>query len=293
MNGLPQLRTLVVGAGGYIGRHLVSKLGGAVHAVSSSDGAFNAQGLLNVDALTSAGSVDAVVYLSQSPRYRDVPQAADHLWSVNVVSPIRAAEWARHHGARRFIYASSGTVYVPSFAAHREDESVRRDHWYALSKVHAEEALACFQRDLDVTSVRLFGVYGPAQRDKLVPNLIDGIRAGRPVLLQPHPHDAADADGMRLSLIHVDDVTEVLAGLLTHGGDALVNVASTEVLSIRQIATAIGDTLQRPPVFSIAATPRDGDVIADTARLQGIMPRTYRPFASAIGAVVEPPPNAQ
>jgi UDP-glucose 4-epimerase len=279
---------VVIGAGGFIGRRLTQLLRGRdVVSISSADAYFDERGLI-ADDLGVRGSVDAVVYLSQSPKYLDVPSHAGHLWAVNVVSAIKAAEWARRRGARRFVYASSGTVYAPSFAAHRETDALRRDKWYALSKVHAEEALQRFSPDLNVTCARFFSVYGPGQRGKLVPNLVSSIDAGVPVFIQPHPHDPGDRGGMRLSLVHVDDAAAAVAKLVDQPGPPAINVASPDTLTIRQIATAVGACLGKDPIFEPAGESRDGDVIADISAISRLLDNRFVSFNAAIRDVVRP-----
>ena len=194
------VKVAIFGAGGFIGRHLSRALqaAGADVVGWSSAQCFDPSGLLT-DRLPVDADVRSVVYLSQSPHYRELPSSAAHVWSVNVTSAVRAAQWASRCGAARFTYASSGTVYQPGFHPHREDEPVRRDDWYALSKVHAEESLALVAPDLDLTCVRLFTVFGPTQAAKLVPNVIASVRERRPIRLEPNPADATDRDGLRLS----------------------------------------------------------------------------------------------
>ncbi len=278
----------VIGARGFIGRRLSSALVGAGHDVvkaSSEDGHFDVTtGLLSPPQVT--GAIDAVFYLSQSPRYREVPQQAAHLWAVNVVSAVTAAQWGRRHGARHFVYASSGTIYRPSFEAHRESDPLRRDGGYALSKLHGEEALQQFQGDLAVSCARFFGVYGPGQSGKLIPNLVGAIRAGRPVQLQAHP-SRVDDGGVRLSLTHVDDAIGGLMRLLDRPRPGPINIASTDALSIREIAVAIGGAVGTTPVFEQVAAPREGDVIADPSALAALLNRPFITFTSAIREVVE------
>ncbi len=284
----------VVGARGFIGRRLAAALTAAGHqviAVSSEDGHFGADsGLLSPPAI--AGSVDSIVYLSQSPRYRELPQQAAHLWAVNVVSAMTAAEWGRRHGARQFVYASSGTVYRPSFDAHRESDPLRRDRGYALSKVHGEEALRQFEGDLDVVCARFFSVYGPGQHGKLIPNLVAGIRSGRTVQIQPHPHRADDSGGVRLSLTHVDDAVAGLVKVVEQRRAGAINVASPEALSIREIAAAIGAAVGKAPAFETGAEPRDGDVIADASAFAALLGRRCIAFAAAIRDVIDAEPAA-
>ena len=88
------MRVAVVGSGGFIGRHLCDALttrGNDIVAVSSTAAAFDDGTGVLADDLQSPGALDAMVYLSQSPYYRDVPRQAPHLWGVNVVSAIKKA----------------------------------------------------------------------------------------------------------------------------------------------------------------------------------------------------------
>ena len=270
----------IVGAGGYLGVRLQRALDAAgiqTLAISSAAGGFDlGSGIIAVPA--AAARVSAVVYLSQSPHYRDVPARAAHLWGVNVVSALAAAEWARHAGAARFIYASTGNVYEPSFVPLAEEAPLRRDDWYALSKVHAEEALALYGDSLAVTRVRLFGIYGPDQPDKLVTNLARSVRDRRPIRLQVHPADRDDSGGVRLSLSYVDDVVDVLRHLALEGGPHALNVAGPDVRSVREIATGIGAWLGIDPLFEAELRPRRGDLVADRTRLCRVWTRPFRSF---------------
>lgn len=282
------MRIAVVGANGFIGRHLcdaLAALGRDVVPLSSTAEAFDDRTGVLCD-LPSAGALDAMVYLSQSPYYRDVPAQAPHLWSVNVVSAVKAANWATRAGARRIIHASTGNVYAPSFNAHTETDATRKDDWYALSKLHAEEALRLLT-DVSVTSVRLFGVYGPRQRGKLIPNLVSKIRSGESIRLQGRADDRDDAGGLRLSLTHVGDVVRVMTHLIEKGGPPVLNVAGAEAFSVRDIAATLGRQVGREPVFEIDPEPRQFNLVADNTRAAAILGGQFTSFASGIGPTVE------
>ena len=89
----------VFGAGGFVGRHLTSHLAAVGHEVqafsSQSAGRFDMSTGLLRNTLPRDTRPQAVIYLAQSPRYRDVPAEAAHVWGVNVLSAVKAAEWAR------------------------------------------------------------------------------------------------------------------------------------------------------------------------------------------------------
>lgn len=107
-----------------------------------------------------------MVFLVQSPFNHKKPANINYLLNVNIISAMKAGEYARKSGVKRFLYASTGNVYAPSFAPLREDSTLRRDNWYSLSKIDAEESLTFFQDQLKITVVMLFGVYGPGQTKK-------------------------------------------------------------------------------------------------------------------------------
>lgn len=281
----------VIGAGGFIGQHLTRALAGASLDVlpisSSQDHCFDAATGILADGFAADRPLGAVVFLSQSPRYRNVPEEGAHLWGVNVVSAIKAAEWARRCGARRFVYASSGTIYRPSFSPLGEDAPLRRDAWYPLSKIQAEEALALYGRDLRVTCARLFGVYGPGQEGKLIPRMIDAVRRGRPVELQPHPTDSRDDGGLRLSLTYIDDVVRVLMALTLEDAPPTLNLAGNDVRSIRDIAEVVGGQLGVEPQFERTASAREGDLVADNTRLTSVWHGAFTTFEQGMGATIQ------
>jgi nucleoside-diphosphate-sugar epimerase len=244
-----------------------------------------ATGLFPTDFAISPGT-SVVVYLAQSPRYRQVPEEAAHVLAVNSLSAVRAAILARAAGVERFIYVSTGTVYAPSFFPLSENAPVRRDNWYVLSKLHGEEALNLFRRDMEVIVVRPFGVYGPEQSGRLVPNLIDSVDSGRPISLQPRPNDQDDRGGLKISLCYVDDATNILIRLAMDGGPPCLNLAGLEALSIRSIAEAVGDLLGREPVFETSATLRDTDLIADPRLLAETLSPSFTSFGEGLARVI-------
>jgi nucleoside-diphosphate-sugar epimerase len=280
------MRALVIGAGGFLGRALVAELarrGDTVTACSSTrSGGIDPQtGLLPPDFDVPRGT-EAVYYLSQSPALKAEPPRVEHVLAVSVVSALHAARLACQAGVRQFFYASTGNVYALSFAPLRESDPVRRDNWYSLAKVQAEEALMMLRPSLGVTSTRLFGLYGAGQSGRLLPNLAAAIRAGRPVVIEPNPHDPADDGGLRLSLCHVRDAACVLASLASCEAPPFLNVASGETLSIRELACAIARAIGEPVSFEAAPQPRAFDLIADTSLLQRLLAPRFTRFEDAL-----------
>lgn len=281
---------LVIGSGGYMGQRLMSGLtaaGFSAVGASSSDGTgiHPGTGLLP-ESFSVADDTRTVVYMAQSPRYRD-PEQAPHVLAVNVVSAVRAAAAARKAGVRRFIYVSTGTVYAPSFEPLNEDAPLLGADWYSLSKIQGEQAIRMFSDDMDVHVVRPFGVYGPNQTDRLVPNLMATIRAGRPITIRGRQDNPADADGLRISLCYVEDAIRILIYLINCGGPPCLNLAGEQPVSIRMLANLLGELVGQSPVFVTSSTFRQFDLVADISLLCQNQSMTFTTLQQGLATLIE------
>jgi nucleoside-diphosphate-sugar epimerase len=283
------MKVAVFGAHGYIGTALCMHLelsGHRVVRVSSRTGGFDSGSGLLLPTVSLA-SVDAGIYLSQSPYWRPDNLRPEHLTNVNVTSAVLAAEMVARAGGRRFVYTSTGNVYQPGFAPHAEDSPLRDDEPYAASKVRAEQSLASLGGLIEVQILRLFGVFGPGQEGRLFPRLCDLIRSGRPVTLFPGPQPD-DGSGLGMSVVHVDDVTAITELLLTGPSLSPINVAHPEQVSLRTLARMIGEAQSTTPIFVEGLPPRTHDLLADTRRLENHLPRAWEQLPAQVHASVNP-----
>ncbi len=286
------MRLMIVGANGYLGaafRQAAMAAGAEVAAVSSRDGS----GLDPVTGMLGAGfaipaGTDTVVYLAQSPHYRDLPRHAAHLLTVNSVSAVAIARLAAEAGVRRFLYASTGSVYAPSFAPLHEASPLRESAWYPLSKIFGEKALALFRPAMDVCALRIFGIYGPSQSDKLVPNLMQRLRSGEPVSIQGNPEHPDDTGGLRVSLCHVDDACDILLQLLALEGGLppVLNLGGGEAIDLRTLATMLAQRLGVGVEFVGGNSAREGDLICDDSLLQSLVETRFTSLARGLDDVV-------
>ena len=258
----------VIGANGYIGKHLCKALtdinrdvirlsAGSPRGISLETGLFS-------EALTFPQGLDTVYYLAQSPGYRQTPEKSAHLLTVNCVAAVQAAEAARRAGVRRFIYASTGNVYEPSLAPLAETAPVRQDNWYALSKVMAEQALALYRPYLDITVARIFGIYGPYQTDKLVPMIADTIQAGDDIFLDRNASNPDDMDGLSVSLLYIDDMVRALVSLSSVSHCDVINLGGLEAVTVRMLATELAQAMGLPLYIKLNDSQRTFNLITNT-----------------------------
>lgn len=282
------MKVLIIGSGGYVGRHLLARLKADqldVHGVSSSNpGGIDRSTGLFPDSATIPPGTDTIIYLAQSPYSHQVPDRAAHVMAVNVVACLQTVEFARRARATRLIYLSSGNVYAPSFDPLPETAPLRRDNWYSLSKVHAEEALALYRKDMEITIVRPFGIYGPGQTNRLVPNLINSVLQGMDIYIQKNPYDANDLGGLKISLCYIEDAVTILRTLIINGGPSVLNLASSLPASIRDIANVLACLANREVTFAVSDQFRDTNLIADVSLLRRVFKPEFTTLEDGLGA---------
>jgi UDP-glucose 4-epimerase len=267
------VRVLVTGASGLIGSRLVARLaerGDEVHALvrEPATAPREAYWVVAHDLREPLGpetipAVDAIVHLAHHPHVA-VPEHATALYRLNTMSTQELLEAARRVGARRFVYASSGAVYGFSDAPLRETEPPRARDLYALTKLHAEELVRAYGEFFEPVVVRPFFPYGPGQTGRLVSGLIERVRGGEPVTLR-------EGGRPRCNPIYVDDAVRAFVAALDGPAPNLVNVAGGEVVSIAELAEAIGRVVGREPVFAEDASPAEGDLVADVTRMRELL----------------------
>lgn len=280
------MKILVFGAGGYIGERLVCHLREhgmeVLTAGTQASEAMDAGcGQINDSYILHPG-IDTVVYLSQSPHWRLGSQRFDHVLAVNCGAPVRLATMAQAAGVRQFLFASTGTVYQASATPLAETSPLNRTDWYALSKIFGEEALANLGGTMQCTSLRLFGVYGPQQRGRLVSNLAQRILAGQPVTLDRDPV-TGENDGLCSTMTHVDDVVAVLRQLITRDDlPPVLNLAGEHHSSIRALATQLGNILNRSVHFESTGRTLRGHFVADVSRLRQLISHDFRSVSDGL-----------
>jgi nucleoside-diphosphate-sugar epimerase len=233
------------------------------------------------------GQVDAVVQLAQSRHDRDLPEHVDDLVDVNVGATARLLDYARTAGARRFVLASTATVYRPSSEPLSETDPLTTGSLYAASKLAAELLCEAFSEIIPCTALRLFTTYGAAQRGRLVADLIARVREGGHITVQ-------GKRGLLLSPIHVSDVAAAVHAAIgrTTPGFELVNVGGAERLGVKDIAETIGAAVGRAPELAFVDGPEPGGYVADLTRLRQLfdLPEPL-PFAAGLELTLQHEPT--
>ena len=268
------MRILVTGASGFLGRYLVPELAQRHEIVATTKAGIssNESGVQWISADLARpdddwqfpSHVDAVLYMAQSRRYREFPEAGADMFGVNAHSVLRLVDYARRVGAGQLVFTSSANVYRPSALPLNEEAAIDPGIFYATSKRIAEMILEAYGTELPTTILRLFTLYGPGQEDSLVTDLIDRVRKGRPVTLSVECRP-------KLSPLYVTDACKAIKCVIerppeSSAGASHYNVGGIEEVSIRDFAEAVGLACGIDPMFEHREFEADAGWVVDGRR---------------------------
>ena len=269
--------SLVVGAGGFVGRHLRRHLhhhGDEVRCVSArlDVPSWPGPGLREPDegriAAALAG-IDRVYFVGGVAHEALALNDAEALHDVNVAAPLRWLRAADRAGAGAFVWLSSikvlGDVSADPLAP---AAPYRPEGAYAASKVAAERALldaTLYHATLAIVRPPL--VYGPEVRGNF--------RRLLRLASAPLPLPVARAVALR-SLVSVDNLCDLLARLES-GARGIFHVADDRDVSVRELLGEVRRQLGRRP-SQIPVPPSWAWAAARCAGREGWYTRLFEPL---------------
>jgi UDP-glucose 4-epimerase len=188
---------------------------------------------------------------------------------MNVVGTLNVLDAARKASVRKFIYADTSAEYEGIFEFPTPEERIRPIGVYAASK-HGGATFCESYRDLygmNVTIVRYFNVYGPAQDwRRVVPPVMSSfiirmLQGERPVIY--------GTGEKRRDFIYVDDVNDLHAIILEddRSDGKIFNIGSGVNFSINEIYELVEDLLKTglQPIYKPDLPGESQITLADTS----------------------------
>jgi len=124
-------------------------------------------------------------------------------YTTNVIGNLNLLELCREFGVKKFILASTSSLYAGQKMPFKEDLPVNEPiSPYAASKKSAEMSCYTYHHlyDIDVTILRYFTVYGPASRPDMSPlRFISWVYQEKPVIIYGNGMQSRD-------FTYVDDI---------------------------------------------------------------------------------------
>jgi len=190
-------------------------------------------------------------------------------WEVSALATMQIADKAKQLGVKRFIYASSGSVYgIKDEEQVTEDLALKPISEYNKTKMVAERVLLSYQDDMVVQIIRPATVCGYSERMRLDVSVnlltMHALSKGKITVFggkQIRPN------------IHIDDLTDLYIHLIDHPEITGVYNAGFENISILEIAELV--TKHLPVEIEITASndPRSYRVNSDKILATGFKPK--------------------
>lgn len=269
-------RALVTGGSGFVGANLTRRLlseGHETHLIlrpqhqswrlAEIAGQFrlHAADLRDREGITRCVNEirpDLVFHLAAYGAY---PQQTgiDPMIATNLSGTAALVDACAALGMEAFVHAGSSSEYGYKDHAACEDEIIRPNSHYAITKAAATHycQLTAAQRNLNAITLRLYSIYGAyEQPQRLIPALvIHGLRGGLPPLVSPHT--ARD-------FVYVDDAVDAILHIAAAGRPgAIYNVCTGVQSTLREvveIARRVLDIRAEPAWTSMASRPWDTDM---------------------------------
>jgi UDP-glucuronate 4-epimerase len=295
---------LVTGGAGFIGSHVSQRLLRDGHRVVIVDD-FNdfydpAIKRRNLKRIQAAGSVrlhradivdkaamdrvfaeekfDAIVHLAARAGVRPSIEQPLLYTQTNITGTMNLLECARTAGIRKFVFASSSSVYgINSKIPFSEGDPIFKPiSPYAATKLAGEALCHTYHHlyGMDVTCLRFFTVYGPAQRpDLAIHKFAKLITAGKPIEMF--------GDGStRRDYTFIDDIVEgIMACVRGWFGYEVFNLGNSNTVELRYLVEVIERALGKKAIIE-RRPEQPGDVpvtfadVSKARRMLGYEPKT-------------------
>lgn len=249
---------------------LIATSGFEFHAIDIEDRAA-------LEKLFAAHRFDAVINLAARAGVRASIVSPEVYLTTNTLGTLNLLQLMTAHGVRRFVMASTSSLYAGAAMPFVETADVTRPiSPYAATKLAAEALAQTWHHlhGINVAILRYFTVYGPCGRPDMSPfRFIEWIRRGDPIQLFGDGSQTRD-------FTYIDDIARGTVAALGVEGCEVFNLGGgNQPVSIRAMIAAIEDGVGRKArIQNLPANKADmQDTSADISkaeRLLGWRPET-------------------
>ena len=213
--------------------------------------------------------VDCIIHLSSIANDPCSELDPKLTWEISALATMQLADKARREGIKRFIYASSGSVYgVKEELQVTEDLELAPISEYNKTKMVGERVLLSYENDMVVQIVRPATVcgYSPRMRLDVSVNLLtmQALTNGKITVF--------GGDQVRPN-IHIDDITDLYLHLIDHPEFTGIYNAGFENISIKDIANLISKKIPAEISITPSNDPRSYRINSDKILATGFKPK--------------------
>ena len=285
------MKTLITGGAGFIGSHLVDKLleqgyevigidcftdyysreikeANISNALKHKNFKLIAEDILEMDKLPE---VDYIFHLAAQAGVRASWGKSFEIYTRNnIVATQKLLDFYKDRGIKKFVYASSSSVYGDAELPMKEDSLLKPVSPYGVTKLAGENLCYLYWKNYDVptVSLRYFTVYGPRQRpDMAIHKFVKAILNGDEITVFGDGTQTRD-------FTYVDDAVE--ATILAAENDLVgevFNVGGGSRISVNELIKEIEKIVGNKAKIKYIEKQKGDvkDTLADVSKVEAIL----------------------
>jgi len=281
------MRVLVTGGAGFLGSHLVDALVAAGDEVVVVDNLYRGSPA-NIDphlrkravrfveadirdydaVLEAARGIEVVYHLAAQSNVIGAIKDTDYSFTTNVAGTYNVLKAAAATSVRRLVFSSSREVYgEPESIPVPENAPLIAKNSYGASKVAGEAYCRVWESTtgLECQVLRFANVYGPRDRDRVIPIWLERARRGDPLELY--------GGEQVIDFVWVGKAVEALLAAAAIELTGPINVGSGTGVSLPQLAHRVLEETGAASRLEVVPA-RTGEVVrfvADVARMHRVL----------------------
>ena len=197
------MKIFITGAAGFIGSHLVTRLVREGFELIAHDNLYRGK-TESLQKHITLGKIDfwegdirsydqvrrlmeeceTVFHLAAQSNVIGAEENMDYSFETNVIGSYNVLKAAMANGVKRLIFISSREVYGEAERLPvTENHPLKAKNTYGVSKIAGEKYVSLFGKsgEMETVILRLANVYGPGDRDRVIPIFINNLLHNEPI----------------------------------------------------------------------------------------------------------------
>ncbi len=270
------MKILILGSEGFVGHNLVKALSKnheifCADLISNSDHKnykqFDITDSSSVDQIVR--DVDVVIDLAAHSLVSSLDGSVQNA-KVNIIGLLNVLESCRKNDIKKIIFTSaSSMIGAPNSEQVSEDHPAFPKTAYGITKLASEHYLRLYNELYGVNFVvfRFFNIYGPYQKNGLIPTLYNRIKNGESLMV------FGKGDQIR-DYVFIEDIVHFFEEAVSSdiGNNQIFNMGTGKGSTISDIIEILSKTLQiSPTIENKSERPGEiGNFVSDTTKLNSV-----------------------
>jgi UDP-glucose 4-epimerase len=270
------MKLLIIGSEGFVGNNLVNALE-SKHDIICADlsPTSNHKNYQKIDinnfenVKNVVKDVDVVINLAAHTLTASLDQTLENA-KVNIIGLLNILESCKKNKIKKIIFTSaSSLVGEPTTFQVSEEHTTKPKTAYGITKLASEHYLRLYNElyGIDFVIFRFFNIYGPYQKNGLIPSLYNRLSTNQPLTIFGEGNQVRD-------YVFIEDVIEFFEKTITSniGDNQIFNLGTGIGSTIKELIQALSEITKIEPVLKYESE-RPGEIgnfVADTTKLETI-----------------------